>query len=171
MRQTTPQPRTLTHKITVDINLLYAEPVLPAVDTLKRWRGEGKVEMMEVEPPRGGGVQMGWPGGPPRVVDNSNGKRTFRTKVKKDGNGVGNFTHVAALLFPQKDSHKLSMTEINDVAHLIRHYESKNEVFVTRNESCFIEGGRRELLKRALGIVAMTPDETVQMFKKSEGWK
>ncbi len=159
----------MNYKITIDVNLMYAEPVVPAMETLKRWEKEGKVVLVEAEPPRGDrSPSYGWPGSPPKPqAPHRNGPRG---RMKKEAGSL-DFKGVAAVLFPQKDSQKLSMGEVNNVAHLIKHHSSKNEMFVTHNAKDFIESGRRERLKASFGVIAMTPEETVTMLSEMECWK
>jgi hypothetical protein len=162
----------VTYKLTIDINLLDVDPKVPAITTLKRWKEEGKIDLIEAE---GNNVKRpqayGWPGAPPKPVEENRGRGNLRVRPKKDSASGPNFKNVAAVLFPHKDSQKLNMSEINDVAHLIKHHDSKNEIFVTKNNKDFIDEGRRELLRSYFGVVAMTPEEAVDMLSKTEGWK
>jgi hypothetical protein len=161
----------MNYKLTIDINLMYADPKLPAMDTLKRWKSEGKIDLIEAEPPRNAS-SYGWPGAPAKpTYQAGNFRGKTRARVTKSAPGGINFNGVAAVLFPQRDPQKLHMSEINDVAHLIKHHMNKHELFVTANLKDFIEGGKKERLKASFGIIAMTPDEAVEMLSKMEGWK
>ena len=153
----------MKYKITVDINLMHENPAIPAMDTLKRWVGEGKLELIESEPPRL--VPGAPPKAPPPKVDTRWGTRT---RVAKELPGAVKFKNVAAVLFPKKDSQKLDMSEINDVARLVKHHGSRNEIFVTNNQN-FLE--MRDSLKAAYGTVTMTPQEVVGSLSSIEGWK
>jgi len=163
----------MQYKITIDINLMHAAPNIPGMDTLKRWMSEGKIELIEAEPPKvEKAIPYGWPGAPPKPVESRDPRlRGGRRIIKKDPPGGASFKGVAAVLFPQKDAQKLNMGEINDVAHMVKHHISKNEIFVTHNRKDFIEEGKRTALKSAFGIVAMTPAEAVEMLTKIESWK
>lgn len=163
----------MKYKLTIDVQLMNMEPAVTGMDVLKRWQTEGKIELVEAEPPR---VEKepayNWPGAPPKPREENRGFRgSPRARVKKEAPGEVNFKGVAAVLFPYKDSQKLNMGEINDVAHLVRHHNSKNELFVTANVKDFIADRKRERLKTSFGIVAMTPEEAVQMLGSIEGWK
>lgn len=161
----------MKYRLTIDVNLMHADPIAPAMTTLKRWKSEGMIDLIEAEPSRSEREPAyGWPGAPTKPIDTNNPRRGGRNPVKRDA-GASNFKSLAAVLFPYKDSQKLNMGEINDVAHLLKHHGSKNELFVTINQKDFIEAGKREQLKAAFGIIAMTPDEAVQMLSKIEGWK
>lgn len=162
----------MSYKLTIDVNLMKAEPVVDGMETLKRWKEEGKVELIDSDPPKvATPAAYGWPGAPPKPPENKPtwGARKPRSKKMSDS-GNATFKSVAAVLFPGKDSQKLHMGEINEVTHLIRHHASKNEIFVTVTNS-YLEGGRRDLLKHYFGIVAMTPTETVKTLSEMEGWK
>ena len=161
----------MIYKLTIDGYLLTAEDPSKAMKTLKRWKEEGKVELVDVDPPKTAREQpYGWPGAPPKPPSPYPQRNMSRGRLKKDEPGSPGFKGIASVLFPHKDPQKLSMTEINDVAHLLIHHASKNELFVTPNQG-FIDGGKRERLKTAFGIIAMTPDEAVSMLSEMEGWK
>jgi hypothetical protein len=158
----------MLYKLTIDINLLHREDPIPKMDTLVRWRSEGKVELVEADPPR---VVVNEP--PPQPYKANNWMRDPRQRIrpKKPASGAATFKSIAAVLFPNKDSLKLNMGEVNDVAHLVRHHTSKNEFFVTHNRKDFIDDGKRERLKASFGILAVTPDEAVQTLTTIEGWQ
>lgn len=163
----------MQYKLTIDINLVHEAESIPAMDTLKRWKAEGKVELIEAEPPR---VERDAAQVRPGASTASNDARDPRQRggrriIKRDPSHGANFRGIAAVLFPHKDPQKLSMLEINDVAHMVKHHSSKNELFVTHNLKDLIEEGKRERLKSGFGIIAMTPEEAVEMLSKIEGWK
>ena len=162
----------MNYKLTIDVNLMHVDPKLPPIDKLKKWKEEGKLDLIEAEPSKNTEREpaFGWPGAAPKPPENRFA-RNNRGRPKKDPSSGTNFKRVAAVLFPHKDSQKLNMSEINDVAHLIQHHTSKNELFITCNGKNFIESGKRELLKSYFGVIAMTPDEAVAMLSKMEGWK
>lgn len=157
----------MNYKLTIDVNLMDEGSKIPAMDTLKRWKREGKIELIEAAPSQN--ASYGWPGSTIRTSPSRDPRG--RTRMKKDPPGSPNFKTVAGVLFPSKDFLKLNMGEINDVAHLVKHCVNKNEFFITVNMKDFIESGRRETLKQSLGIIAMTPDEVVEALAKIEGWK
>lgn len=159
----------VVYKLTIDVNLMAAGLKLDAMDTLKRWEAEGKIQLLEADPPKT--AAYGWPGAapqPPPVAPAPWGRQRRRLK-KSEESGNASFKSVAAVLFPGKDPWKLNMSEVNNVAHLIRHHSTKNDIFVTNN-STFLEGGRREVLKSYFGITAMNPDEVVRWLEHSDGW-
>jgi hypothetical protein len=160
-------------KITIDMNLMEPGLGIPAMDTLRRWKDEGKIELVEAD--RAAAVKeqpYNWPGAPPKREESSEkvwkGGRGRSGKMQESGKA--NFKSIASILFPGKDPLRLNMGEINGVAHLIRHHLIKSEIFVTGNAKDFIEGGRREVLRSHFGIVVMTPDEAVQMLAEANGW-
>lgn len=163
----------MTYKITVDVNLMNAETAVPGMETLKRWKDEGKLDLLEADPPRTAKAPAyGWPGAPPKPKETQSSWGEPKRRPKKMAeSGSANFKSVASVLFPSKDPQKLNMGEINNVAHLIQHHISKNEIFVTGNSRDFIEGGRRDLLKVCFGIIAMTPEEAVKMLGEIQGWE
>lgn len=160
----------MNYKLTIDINLMHEDPKIPAMDALKRWKSEGKIALIEAAPPRvEPTARPSLPEVPPKAVATGfRGKS--RTRINKQPAGAVSFKAVAAVLFPQKDSQKLNMGELNDVAHLVKHHGSKNEFFVTHNRQDFIEGGRRERLKASFGIIALSPEEAVALLSGIEGW-
>src|SRR6185312_9453142 len=144
----------MQYKLTIDINLMHEAQTIPAMDVLKRWKAEGKIDLIEAEPPRlERGSAHGWPGA--QIIKNEvrdPRQRGGRRIIKKESSHGANFRNLAAVLFPQKDSQKLNMGEINDVAHMLKHHSSKNELFITHNLKDFIEEGKRERLKAGFGI-------------------
>lgn len=132
---------------------------------LKRWKEEGKISFNEADRATlGRDPVKGWPGATVKTPQ----AKSRAGKIVDSGKAT--FHSVSSILFPSKDPNKLNMGEINNVAHLIKHHSSKNEIFVTLNLKSFIEDGKREKLKNAFGIVAMTPEETVHMLGELEGW-
>ncbi len=156
----------MNYKLTIDVKLMHEEPKIPIMDTLKRWMKEGKIELLEAAPRR---VESA--GYAPPLSASIGYRSRFRPGPKPKARGGVNFKEMASVLFPHQDSQRLDIHQINDVAHLVKHHGSKNELFVTHNQKSFIEKGKRERLKEAFGIIAMTPEETVEMLGKIEGWK
>lgn len=155
----------MTYNLTIDKNLMDHADWATSMATLKRWKAEGKVALIEAD----GAAKpaaYGWPGAPPKAAP-STGRG--RHKVKSKGNVA--FREVAAAVFPHKDAQKLDMGEINGVAHLLQHLNSHNEFFVTSNLKDFIADGKRDRLKGSFGIIALTPDEAVKVISNIEGWK
>ncbi len=158
----------VSYRLTIDLNLTGEAAKVPAVDTLKRWLTEGKIDMIESAPSRSS--SYGWPGAAVQTTANLR-KPGPRWRVKRDPPGSTTFKTVAAVLFPGKDALKLNMTEVNDVAHLVKHHTRKHEFFVTENLKVFITDGARERLKSSLGIITVTPIEVVSMLSKLNEWK
>ena len=154
----------MAYTLTLDRNVSDNAKDGSPMSTLKRWQSEGKLKLVEAvgsgKPPA-----YGWPGAPPKPAEPSRGRRIKKATPSAD------FRAVAAVVHPGKDSQKLNMSEVNDVAHLAQHLSNKNEIFVTSNLVTFIENGRRDRLRTALGIVVMTPEETVRSLIEMEGWK
>jgi len=148
----------MRYKLTIDRNLTNCSPELQAVSTLKRWKAEGKLNLIEAEAKA-------------NLFSEKRALKPWQRGPSKAGAGKAKFDHVASVLFPSRNVQKLNMLEINDVAHMIKHHGSGNEIFVTGNTENFIDGGRRERLKAVLGVIAMTPDEAVRMLSEIEGWK
>ena len=163
----------MSYKITVDVGIMNASAPIDGMETLNRWAKEGKVEIAQADAPKAAPAQpYNWPGAAPKPAQtwrDSQGGR--RGRPRKSNGDNGQFRSLAAILYPSKDSQKLAMDEINDVAHILIHYTSKNTFFVTQNQKTFLEGGKREQLKASLGILAMTPKETVEALAQIEGWK
>ena len=161
----------VNYNLTIDANLMHVEPKLPAMGTLERWNSEGKIVLVEAEPRLGASQpDSAWPRSPSGFAQASQHQRNIRGPVKRAPAGAKSFKEFAAVLFPYKDPQKLNMGEVNDVAHLVRHHTSKNEMFITGNLKGFIDSGRRELLKAVFGIVTMTPEEATEMLSKKENW-
>jgi len=157
----------MTYKLTIDNNLLENEASIPAMAVLKRWMSEGKIELIDAR-----AVRTESSFAPVSIEDARSMKRErLIRRSRAISAGVVTFRSVAGIIFPNRDSQKLSMAEINDVAHLMKHHTSKNELFVTENASAFIEAGKREKLKESLGIIALTSAEAVKMLSEIEGWK
>ncbi len=144
------------------------------METIKKWKAEGKIDVLEVDKPTVSREQPthGWPGAPPKPVPERTGSwkgKNRPAKMKESGNA--NFKSIASILFPGKDPLRLNMTEINTIAHLIRHHSIKNEIFVTVNTKDLISDGRRDVLKSQFGIIIMTPEEVVKMLPVLSGWE
>ncbi len=156
----------MSYKFTIDRNLLNQTPAIAAMEVLKRWASEGKLELVEAEPKnpiREAPVVV-------EPVANRFGRGKFHKTTKSSPSAKARFEQMAAILFPFRDTHRLNRLEINDVSHLVVHQVSGNKIFVTSNKEIFIAGGRRESLRSAFGVLAMTPDEAVGMLKGEEGW-
>ncbi len=153
----------MIYKLTMQGSLLEDSAGVSSIQTLKRWREEGKIDLVDANPAKGAVPISRNP-----EIDAGGRRRIPSRKIAESGKA--NFKAVAAAIFPGKDPLKLDMTEINNVAHLIKHHASKNEIFVTADTRSFIEGGRRESLKAQFGILAMTPDEAVRMLCELQGW-
>ena len=163
----------LNYKLTIDVNLMDTELNIPAMNTLKRWKEEGKLDLIEAD---GRGAPKKevytWPGAPKSTepAEKPAWKGGKARSGKMNESGKANFKSVAAVIFPGKDPMKLNLKEINNVAHLIKHHSVKNEIFVAAKESEFITSGRRDLLKSYFGIIVMTPDEAVEALTELQGW-
>lgn len=151
----------LPMRITIDKNLMDLSPPNKAITVLKRWMSEGKLELFEADPPperRAPSVQA-----PYSPTDYKS-----RSKVtSKTASGKTSFAKLAPVLFPFRDRSRLTITEVNDVAHIARHSQSGNELFVTENEELITKKERLALH----GVVAVTPDEAVAALSKAHGWK
>lgn len=160
------------YRLTVDVNLMAAELAVAGMDVLKRWMREGKIELVEVERPRTAGDVWSTPDPVLRAPRGRGGYHyaNSRPKIVRDS-GAASFRRVASVLFPLKDCDKLNMAQVNDVSHLIKHHLSRNELFVTGNRRDFLDDGRREALKSAFGVVAMTPADAVAILGRMEGWR
>jgi hypothetical protein len=162
----------MNYKLTIDINVLRTDSTPEGMETLQRWQTEGKIEIIEAEPPKSEKpTDYNFPGAPPKVVEADSRYPRGRGRPKKNLTSGPDFKGLSAILFPHRDPHKLNMTEINDIAHLMKHHGARNELFITINAKDFIDGGRRELLKASFGLLVMTPQEAVQMLTSLEGWK
>lgn len=157
-----------TLDMTVDADLMIAHPPAEGMETLKQWLSEGKVQITEALRPPVAAKSTGWPGAP-SIAEQKGGRMARARKV--DQSGKLKFSNVAAILFPSRNANKLSISEVNDVAHLIKHHGSERSLFVTTNSDTFINGGRRESLKAAFGIVTVTPLELVAKLCDENGWK
>lgn len=156
----------ITYKLTIDVDLMLPELKNTAMDQLKKWQSEEKIELFEANVSKGkksGGIAT--------PSERKMYGRDTRRPAKKDQSGTADFRNVAAIIFPTRDPLKLNINEINNVAHIIKHHANKHEIFVTANEKVFIENGRREKLKGAFGIITMTPVEAVRTLSQLQGWK
>lgn len=152
----------MNYKLTIDIDLMEPNTPIPAMDTLKEWETAGKVVLVRAQPLRS--AEDNVYGGPPSAPKPFG--RNSRPQKKKAEPGAIPFAAMVAILYPDKSAHKLDMVELNDVVHIITHYVSKNELFVTRNRKSFIDQGKRERLRSAYGIIVLTPEEAVQILSK-----
>jgi hypothetical protein len=164
----------MSYKLTIDKDLMHKVPPPQGIDVLKRWETEGKLALIEAEPSTKGkptADNEGWFKLNNRADAPPGGAKILRRIPSKVAAVRVTFARMATILFPHRDTQKLNMTEINDVAHMVKHHGSGNELFVTGNSDSFIKGGRRELLKASFGVIAMTPEEAVRMLTEIEGWK
>ena len=145
----------MAYKLTLDGGLLDAKVLLPAVRTLKEWQNDGKVELFRAD--RASGV--------PAIPSPAPMGGRSRAHPRKIDSGGVSFARVSGVLYPHRDTHRLSMSEINDVTHLMVHHTTKHPIFVTTNQN-FIDRGKREHLKVAFQIVVMTPQEVVTMLEE-----
>lgn len=162
----------MSYKLTIDINLMQEEAKTSSMGVLKRWKSEGKIELIEAVRPRSErDVGYGWPGSPPKPPPSKRVRKSpWKTQDKVKDGGV-NFRSISSILYPTKDSQKLDLGEMNNVTHLMKHHERKNEFFITQNLKDFIESGKQDRLRSTYGIVIMTPDEVVGALTHLEGWK
>ena len=149
-------------KLTLDGGLLHNSTGLPAIDTLRAWEAEGRIEIFEADRAKGeptpAKVAHGWPGA--RATN-------ARSKVaRKSEPGKTSFQGISSILFPQRDTNRLNMAEINFVAHLLRHHTQGRAIFVTTNQEIFLLNGKRERLA-ALKIIVLTPEETILALESS----
>ena len=153
----------MVYKVTLDGGLLRTPVLLPAIQTLKAWEAEGKIELFESDRSKEVKIASGWPGAPKPVGFS----RRVRTTKRAEPGGLS-FQRIAAILFPCRDPHRLNMTEVNDVTHLIRHHALGHSFFVTTNVRDFIADGKRERIKAISKIMILTPEEAVALLKESE---
>jgi len=138
----------------------------PSVAVLKDWQMEGKLEIFETDRAETtSSTSGGWPG-----AQRAPTPTRRRPPAKRDPKESAKFGQIAAVVFPMRDTHRLNMSELNDVNHLLRHFTLGRSIFVTRNTACFIEGGMRERIQSSLQILVMTPDEAVAHISKEKGW-
>ena len=146
----------MEYKLTIDQNLMHED--CKPMGVLKRWKNEGKIDLRDASRPQGY----------IDVSDSSNGK--VKRRSGRGHPGGENFKAIASIVFPQKDPTKLELWEYNEVVHLSKHHERKNEFFVTRNTKIFVEDGKRERLKEVFGILIVSPEEVVELITKMQGW-
>lgn len=157
------------YKLTIDIGLMTEGISSASMAKLLKWKEAGLVELIEA-----GAVKKVEPVAPPPPRP-SNPMRSSYMGANKGrstpiaGSGNATFKTLAGILFPDRDSAKLRMSEINNVVYLIKHHSTKNDIFVTANTKNYIENGHQERLKSAFGILAMTPEETVNALSKVVG--
>ncbi len=145
-------------KLTVDVGLMGQQANDTFVQKLQGWMAAGLVEVHQA-----GAAPKAAPVAPPpepmpkktSFFSASKGRSTPIT-----GSGSATFKSIAAILFPGRDSTKLSMGEINNVVYLIKHHSMKNQIFVTTSD-CYISKARQQDLKSYHGIVTMTPEQAV----------
>jgi len=156
----------MVYSVTLDGGLLREHTLLPAVRKLKDWAAQGKIRLFETDRADDSVSvsKSGWPG-----EQRARPSRGHRSLKKMDSAGAS-FQRIAAVLFPVRDPNRLSMTEINDVTHLLRHHSLGHSLFVTTNERNFISEGKRERLQAAFNIAVVTPDEAVRFLTASESW-
>lgn len=160
----------VSYKLTLDGGLMREYSLAPAVATLKAWQAEKKIEIFETDRPDVTDTpQSGWPGARATPVEKPWGAK--RRPPPKNPAAASMFGRMSAVLFPMRDTHKLSISEINDVSHLVRHLTLGRTIFVTRNAASFIEQGKREKLRSIFQVSVLTPEETVAYLSKEEGWK
>jgi hypothetical protein len=149
-------------KLTFEGGLLREQNLLPAVRTLKALEAEGKIEIFETdrakETKAASNAAYNWPGAAPRS--------TKSRAPRRPAAGAVSFQNLSAVLFPQRDAHRLNITEVNNVAHLLNHHTSGRTIFVTKNAEVFLADGKRERLA-TLKIIVLTPEETVVALEQS----
>ncbi|MBY0370590.1 hypothetical protein K2X33_07890 [bacterium] len=139
----------------------------PALSTLKAWQIEGKIEILEVD--RADPLPAAhnpWMGALPGREEKNVWGGKKRALPKRDPKATARFGQIAAVIFPMRDTHRLNMSELNDVNHLLRHLTLERTIFVTQNNASFIDGGKRDQIFAALQISVMTPEEAVAHIKK-----
>ena len=139
----------------------------PAVETLKGWQSEGKIEIFETDRADPSSVNKGWPGAQRAPSENPTGRRR---SLKRDPQVTAKLGQIAAVVFPMRDTHKLNLSELNVINHLLRHHTQGRTIFVTRNAAIFIENGKREKIQSVLQISIMTPEEAVSHLSEQHGW-
>jgi len=152
--------------LTIDIGLMTPPLKNTAMTVLQRWEHEGKLALIAADRRA---ISPDSPAPQRSAEPRSNWAPSSRSK-KMAESGNAKFKSIAGVLFPRRDAQKLNMTEINQIAHLIKHHSSKNDIFVTENPSYFAEERYRELLKVYFGIVVMSPEETVGAMERSKSW-
>lgn len=165
--------------VTIDSNLINTRKQIPAMNTLELWEKEGKIvfcgaERLAIEiskhpkqPDASKKVREMKGISEPCVIGQSYIGHSYITKGDpKDPQ----FWDIASIIFPNKKHDELTQNESNDVMHLMGHYFAKSDYFVTNDRKDFIDGGKRDLLKKRFGINVMTPDELVGHFVEKYGW-
>ncbi|MBI4405800.1 MAG: hypothetical protein HY537_16700 [Deltaproteobacteria bacterium] len=154
----------MVYKVTIDGGLLRNSVLLPAVQTLKAWEADGKIEIFESDRAKEVNVPYTWPGATPQAKN----RPRFRAPRKMKASDVS-FQQISSVLFPQRDPKRLNLNEINDVAHLLSHRALGHSIFVTTNMG-FIADGKRERLMSVFKIVVLTPDEAVSALMSTQPW-
>lgn len=147
--------------LTLQGGLLREPELQPSLKILKSWEEEGKVELFETDRLKESAATQALAAVPTKPAH-----PRYKPKRKADSGAVS-FQRVSAVLFPGRDTHRLNMTEINYVSHLISHHNSHRSIFVTANTGEFIDQGKRQRLLAAFKIVVYTPEETVEILKAS----
>lgn len=153
-------------QVTVEGGLMRERELHPSLKILKDWEAQGKIEIFEADRARASEINTlnpGWPGGPKPQIP----ARRQRTLSKKSTGGIS-FQEISNVLFPSRDSTKLNMTEVNCVAHLLRHHTAGRAFFITTNSKDFISDGKQARLLAAYKITVLTPDEAVFVIENYE---
>lgn len=148
----------MVYKLTLDGGILREAVLSPSVKILKQWEAEGKVELFESDRAK---TNDG-----PTWAGSRRGAHGFNVFRKTDPGNIS-FQRVAAVLFPKRDPNRLNMTEVNEVAHIIRHHTMGRSIFITNNVAVLIADGKREGLKTAFQIVVSTPEEAVSALQNA----
>jgi hypothetical protein len=138
----------------------------PAVATLKTWQMEGKIEIFETDRADTPAIgSSGWSG-----THRATGEFKRRPPPKRDPKAAAKFGQIAAVMFPMRDTHRLNISELNDVNHLLRHLTLGRTIFITRNTASFIADGKRDKILAVLPVSIMTPEEAVAHLSKEQAW-
>ncbi len=134
----------MVYRVTLDESCMREISMSDAFHKLKQWQNEGKVEIFDAQ------------------AEKNSGKVQRRPQPWEKRSSASNlFSQIAGVLFVHRDPKKLSMSEINDVAHLIQHQISGREIFITTNKADFLDDGKQARLQSMFKIIALTPDEAV----------
>ena len=89
------------------------------------------------------------------------------------------YENVAEVIFPNKSMEDLKINERNDIMHIISHYHSDSDIFLTRNTKDFFDGKKtnknRHLEQKdrirnwfeSYGVIIKTPTEFINEIKKT----
>jgi len=164
--------------LTVDTNLINAKQRMTSMNKLEQWRDEGKLKIV-------GTFRLKMEIGTYKNRKASEKEKTIpnvseplilnqsfigHAYLAAPNDKAPQFWDLSAIMFPGKDYKKLTKNESNDVMHLISHYFSGSDIFVTDDKKHFISNGRRERLKYKFGIIVITLDEVVKEFSTKFGW-